>query len=106
MRRLSAALGRDEGYVGQLLDPKHAKGRALPTPDELRAAAPLLGVRFAKLLEVVWSISPQDVQPDLQTSAPLREAWVEALDGLAPSQREQALAFARFLRAQETPSEE
>src|SRR4051794_12752311 len=55
MRAFSAALGRDEGYVASLLDPRRP-ARARPTPADLLRASDALGIPFVELLELLWEI--------------------------------------------------
>jgi len=56
MRALSAAMGRDPGYVAALLDPSRPS-RARPTPADLLAASDAAGIAFVELLERLWGIS-------------------------------------------------
>ncbi|MGA2513599.1 MAG: hypothetical protein ABSG37_08260 [Candidatus Limnocylindrales bacterium] len=55
MRALSAAMGRDPGYVAALLDPSRPS-RARPTPADLLAASDATGISFVELLESLWGI--------------------------------------------------
>jgi transcriptional regulator with XRE-family HTH domain len=55
MRQLSAAFGRDPGYVSGLLDPARP-GRSRPTPEDLLRASDALGIPFVELLEALWGI--------------------------------------------------
>ena len=55
MRALSAALGRDPGYVAALLDPDRPS-RARPTPADLVRASDATGIPFVELLERLWAI--------------------------------------------------
>jgi hypothetical protein len=55
MRALSAAMGRDPGYVAAYLDPTRPS-RARPTPDDLVAASDATGISVVELLEAVWGI--------------------------------------------------
>lgn len=55
MRGLSAALGRDPGYVGALLDPSRPS-RARPTPEDLLRAADELDIPFVELLDLLWDV--------------------------------------------------
>jgi transcriptional regulator with XRE-family HTH domain len=57
MRALSAALGRDPGYVAALLDPSRPS-RARPTPADLVRASDATGIPFVELLESLWGIEP------------------------------------------------
>jgi hypothetical protein len=58
MRGLSAAFGRDPGYVASLLTPRRPS-RARPTPVDLVRAADVLGIPFVDLLEDLWGV-PRD----------------------------------------------
>lgn len=98
MRRLARAMGRDPAYIAQLLDPPPGRRRALPAPDELRRAAPVLGVPLLELLEVAYGITRADL--DLDDGAAEGDEWAAALEGLTSGQREQVRAFAAFLKAQ------
>ncbi len=55
MRALSAAMGRDTGYIAALLDPTRPS-RARPTPADLLAASDATGITFVELLESTWGI--------------------------------------------------
>ena len=55
MRALSAALGRDPGYVAALLDPSRPS-RARPTPTDLLRASDATGIPFVELLAALWGI--------------------------------------------------
>jgi transcriptional regulator with XRE-family HTH domain len=64
MRALSAALGRDPGYVAALLDPSRPS-RARPTPADLLRASDATGIPFVELLESLWGIEPQRLADEL-----------------------------------------
>ena len=64
MRALSAALGRDPGYVAALLDPSRPS-RARPTPADLVRASDATGIPFVELLEALWDIEPQRLADEL-----------------------------------------
>jgi len=55
MRALSAAMGRDPGYIAAYLDPTRPS-RARPTPADLVAASDVTGISLVELLEAVWGI--------------------------------------------------
>ena len=55
MRALSAAMGRDPGYIAALLDPSRPS-RARPTPADLLRASDATGIAFVELLEHLWGI--------------------------------------------------
>jgi hypothetical protein len=54
-RALSAAMGRDTGYVAALLDPTRPS-RARPTPEDLVRASDATGMPLVELFEVLWDI--------------------------------------------------
>jgi hypothetical protein len=64
MRGLSAAMGRDPGYIAALLDPSRPS-RARPTPADLLAASDATGIAFVELLEGLWGISPDRLTGEL-----------------------------------------
>lgn len=55
MRALSAAMGRDTGYVAALLDPTRPS-RARPTPADLLRTSDATGIAFVELLDSLWGI--------------------------------------------------
>jgi transcriptional regulator with XRE-family HTH domain len=64
MRALSAALGRDPGYVAANLDPSRPS-RARPTPADLLRASDATGIPFVELLESLWGIEPARLADEL-----------------------------------------
>jgi transcriptional regulator with XRE-family HTH domain len=64
MRSLSAAMGRDTGYVAALLDPTRPS-RARPTPADLLRASDATGVPFVELLEALWRIPSSRLAEEL-----------------------------------------
>ena len=98
-RRLSLVMHRDPSYVAQLLDPPTGTSRALPSPAELRLAAPVLGVPLVELLELAWGISQQELEADIQTVAAHRGVWAEAFADLSTSEREEVLNFIAYVKA-------
>ena len=64
MRALSAALGRDQGYVAALLDPSRPS-RARPTPADLLRASDATGIPVVALLEALWGIEPARLADEL-----------------------------------------
>jgi transcriptional regulator with XRE-family HTH domain len=64
MRALSAALGRDPGYIAALLDPSRPS-RARPTPADLLRASDATGIPLVELLEALWGIEPQRLADEL-----------------------------------------
>jgi transcriptional regulator with XRE-family HTH domain len=65
MRALSAAMGRDPGYIAALLDPTRPS-RARPTPADLLAASDATGIAFVELLESLWGISRDRLTGELR----------------------------------------
>jgi transcriptional regulator with XRE-family HTH domain len=65
MRALSAAMGRDPGYIAALLDPSRPS-RARPTPADLLAASDATGIAFVELLESLWGISCDRLASELR----------------------------------------
>jgi hypothetical protein len=64
MRALSAAMGRDPGYVAALLDPSRPS-RARPTPADLEAASDATGISLVELLDKLWGIDPSRLAGEL-----------------------------------------
>jgi transcriptional regulator with XRE-family HTH domain len=64
MRALSAALGRDPGYVAALLDPSRPS-RARPTPADLLRASDATGIPFVEILEALWGIEASRLADEL-----------------------------------------
>jgi hypothetical protein len=93
MRGLSAALGRDPGYVAALLDPSRPS-RARPTPADLLRLADSAGLSLAGLLETLWRI-PGGRLHDGDPNDP-REGTVA---GLTAAERATVRDFVAFLAA-------
>lgn len=94
MRRLSAVMGRDPGYVAALLDPSRPS-RARPTPADLVGASDATGIPFVDLLEALWGIERSrlaDELVELGVGSPDR-----GLEGLTTADRASAAAFIDFL---------
>lgn len=68
-RQLSAAFGRDPGYVAALLDPSRPS-RARPTPGDLVRGSDALGIAFVDLLEMLWGIDRRRLAAELRRRAP------------------------------------
>jgi hypothetical protein len=101
-RALSRALGRDESYISRLLEPAAGRPRPLPTPAELRIAAPLLQVPFLQLLAVVWDIRADDLERYYGGIAARQErAGVRCLD-LTPSEQDELLDYWSYLLVRRT----
>lgn len=85
MRGLSAAFGRDPGYVAALLDPTR-RPRARPTPTDLVAASDATGIPLVDWLSELWKIDPARLAEEL-TGLGLTAGSDHRLDGLPPSER-------------------
>ncbi len=85
MRGLSAAFGRDPGYVAALLDPTR-KPRARPTPTDLVAASDATGIPLVDLLHELWAIEPGRLADDLLALG-TTATTDQRLAGLAPAER-------------------
>jgi len=99
MRALSLAMGRDPSYVAQLLDPPPNRSRALPSPDELRLAAPLLGVPLVELLEQAYGITRVELEAELNTMAAHTGACADELSDLTTVEREEVLDFVAYVKS-------
>jgi len=104
MRGLSLAMGRDPAYVAQLLDQRPRRLRALPTPDELRRAAPLLRVSLVDLLDAAYGITRAELEKELGTMAAHTGACAGELAGLTPRQMEEVMSFIAYVRAKSAPT--
>ena len=97
MRALSAALGRDPGYVAALLDPTRPP-RARPTPADLLRASDATGIPFVELLEALWAIPPARLADELDrlgVGGPL----AGRLAALTPAERTSVADYIDFLAA-------
>src|ERR1035437_6609446 len=97
MRALSAAMGRDPGYVASLLDPSRPS-RARPTPADLVAASDATGISLVELLEALWGIDPARLADEVRrigntpgADAPIRQ--------LSPDERALVADFVELLAA-------
>ena len=95
MRALSAALGRDPGYVAALLDPSRPS-RARPTPADLLSASDATGIAFVELLESLWGIERARLSGELGGIAE------GSLDRLTDAQRTSVADYVAFLSARHT----
>ena len=97
MRALSAAMGRDSGYVAALLDPTRPS-RARPTPEDLLRASDATGIPFVELLDLLWGIPPSRLAREiagLGVSGPL----AADLHRLTETERAEVADFAAYLAA-------
>lgn len=99
MRSLSRAMGRDEGYVGALLDPSRLS-RARPTPDDLLAASDATGIPFVELLEMLWDVPQERLVTELGLRGTDPSLGV-VLKALPPAERASVADYAAFLAARE-----
>ncbi len=95
MRGLSAALGRDPGYVAALLDPTRPS-RARPTPADLLRASDATGISFVELLEVLWGIDRARLADEL-TALGVRRSADRRLDRLSETERAEVADFVEFV---------
>jgi len=95
MRALSAAMGRDTGYIAAILD-RSRPSRARPTPADLLAASDATGITFVELLESLWGIERTRLADELG-SLGVGLAGEDKLDRLSDAQRRQVADFADFL---------
>lgn len=95
MRGLSAAMGRDPGYVAALLDPTRPP-RARPTPEDLLRASDATGISVVELLELLWDVPRERLAAELVADG--FEASVDRLiSHLADADRRELGEYARFL---------
>ena len=97
MRALSAALGRDPGYVAALLDPSRPS-RARPTPADLLRASDATGIPFVELLKALWGIEASRFADELAALG-LGGSADGQLASLTEAERASVAAFVAFLAA-------
>jgi transcriptional regulator with XRE-family HTH domain len=97
MRALSAAMGRDPGYVAALLDPTRPS-RAHPTPADLLRASDATGITFVELLEALWGIERTRLADELRRLG-VAGSGEGSLDRLSESERASVADFVAFLAA-------
>jgi len=97
MRALSAAMGRDPGYIAALLDPSRPS-RARPTPADLIRASDATGIAFVELLESLWGIERSRLADELGHLG-LGGSGEGAFDRLSESERASVADFIAFLVA-------
>ncbi|MBF6607027.1 MAG: hypothetical protein IVW53_15800 [Chloroflexi bacterium] len=95
MRGLSAAFGRDPGYIAALLDPSRPS-RARPTPADLLRASDATGISFVELLELLWGIDRARLADELTSLGALRSAD-RRLERLSETERSEVAAFIAFV---------
>jgi transcriptional regulator with XRE-family HTH domain len=97
MRALSAALGRDPGYVAALLDPSRPS-RAHPTPADLLRVSDATGIPFVELLEALWGIEPARLADELGRRG-LGRSTDTRLTRLSDAERAEVSDYVDFLVA-------
>ncbi|MFI5040401.1 MAG: hypothetical protein ACHQNA_00910 [Acidimicrobiales bacterium] len=97
MRALSAAMGRDPGYVAALLDPSRPS-RARPTPADLLRASDATGISVVELLEALGGIDPERLAGELARLG-LGGSADGRLAGLSEAERAEVTDFIAFLAA-------
>ena len=95
MRALSAAMGRDTGYIAALLDPSRPS-RTRPTPADLLAASDATGIAFVELLESLWGIKGSRLADELGRLG-VGGSGEGAFDRLSESERALMADFTAFL---------
>jgi hypothetical protein len=95
MRALSAAMGRDTGYVAALLDPSRPS-RARPTPADLVQASDATGIAFVELLEALWGIKSSRLAEELGCLG-VGGSGQAAFERLGDSERREVRDFTEFL---------
>ena len=95
MRALSAAFGRDPGYVAALLDPSRPS-RARPTPADLLRASDATGIPFVELLAALWGIEPSRLADEL-AGLGLGGPSDGQLAALSEEERRSVAAYVAFL---------
>jgi hypothetical protein len=94
-RGLSAAFGRDPGYVQALLDPTRPS-RARPTPDDLVRAADATGTTLVELLEQLWGIEPGRLAGEVARLGVGRSIGPR-FETLSDAQRQEVVDYVVFL---------
>jgi transcriptional regulator with XRE-family HTH domain len=97
MRQLSAAMGRDPGYVAALLDATRLS-RARPTPADLVRASDATGIPFVELLDALWGIPVSRLAAELARLG-VGAVLDERLEGLSEAERASAADYLAFLAA-------
>jgi transcriptional regulator with XRE-family HTH domain len=98
MRQLSAAFGRDPGYVQSLLDSTRPS-RARPTPSDMLRASDATGIPFVELLELLWEIPPARLAQEL-ASLGQGGPFDQVLRRLSDAERASVSDYVAFLASQ------
>ena len=94
-RGLSAAFGRDPGYVQALLDPTRPS-RARPTPADLLHAADATGLTLLELLEQLWGIEPGRLAGEVARLG-VASSGGQRMERLSVQQRREVADYIEFL---------
>ena len=94
-RGLSAAFGRDPGYVQALLDPTRPS-RARPTPADLLHAADATGLTLLELLEQLWGIEPGRLAAEAARLG-VGSSLGQRMERLSVQQRREVADYIEFL---------
>lgn len=95
MRALSAAMGRDPGYVASLLDPSRPS-RARPTPADMLRTSDATGIPFVELLETLWGIKGSRLAGELGRLG-VGGSGEAPFDRLTEAERTSVAAYVGFL---------
>jgi transcriptional regulator with XRE-family HTH domain len=97
MRALSAAMGRDPGYIAAYLDPTRPS-RTRPTPDDLVAASDATGISLVELLEGVWGIRRERLADELAALG-VGSGLGPRFEALSDAERAEVADYIGFLAA-------
>ena len=95
MAALSAAMGRDRGYIAAYLDPTRPS-RARPTPDDLVAASDATGISLVDLLEAIWGIDRGRLADELAVLGVGSELGA-GYEALSDAERAEVADYVEFL---------
>jgi transcriptional regulator with XRE-family HTH domain len=100
MRALSAAMGRDPGYIAALLDPSRPS-RARPTPTDLLRASDATGIALVELLESLWGIERSRLAGELAGLGVVGSGQ-GSLERLTEAERMSVADYVAFLTSRRT----
>ena len=95
MRAMSAAMGRDPGFIAASLDPS-IPSLARPTPADLLRASDATGIAFVELLAALWAIEPCRLADELARLG-VGDPHAAAVGDLTDAERAEVADFAAFL---------
>lgn len=95
MRAMSAAMGRDPGFIAASLDPSRPS-RARPTPADLLWASDATGIPFVDLLATLWGIEPTRLADELARLG-VGDPHAGGVGDLTDAERAEVADFAAFL---------